>query len=100
MNKYLDKNPKAENNPTKKLINYCLHFNAESYLSGLGGKNYMDLFLFKENKVDLIWNDSKNFLFKYNQNTRNFISNLSILDMFFNIGYKNSEELLKIKQDY
>ena len=60
----------------------------------------MDLFLFKENEVDLIWNDSKNFLFKYNQNTRNFISNLSILDMFFNIGYKNSEELLKIKQDY
>ena len=60
----------------------------------------MELFLFKENEINLIWHDSKNFLFKYNQTTSNFISNLSILDMFFNIGYKESEKLLKIKQDY
>tara|TARA_B100000989_G_scaffold271270_1_gene227937 strand:- start:725 stop:1438 length:714 start_codon:yes stop_codon:yes gene_type:complete len=95
-----DINTFPENNPTKKLINFCLHYNAESYLSGLGGRNYMELSLFKENEVNLIWHDSKNFLFKYNQTTSNFISNLSILDMFFNIGYKESEELLKIKLDY
>lgn len=86
-----------EQNPTQKLINLCLHQNASSYLSGPGGRNYMDLCLFKENKINVLWHDAKDIDLSYDQSLSPFIPNLSILDMFFYVGYDRSAALLRGK---
>ena len=86
-----------EQNPTQKLINLCLHHNATSYLSGPGGRNYMDLSLFQENKINVLWHDQRDFDLSYNQSFSPFIPNLSILDMFFYVGYDRSSALLRGK---
>ena len=86
-----------EQNPTQKLINLCHHQNASSYLSGPGGRNYMDLCLFKENKINVLWHDTKDIDLSYDQSLSPFIPNLSILDMFFYVGYDRSAALLRGK---
>lgn len=86
-----------EQNPTQKLINLCHHQNASSYLSGPGGRNYMDLFLFKENKINVLWHDAADIDLSYDQYFSPFIPNLSILDMFFYVGYDRSAALLRGK---
>lgn len=85
--------------PTMRLINLCLHAGMKSYISGPGGKNYMDLPLFHENGIELLWHESESVSFQYPQMCEKFFPNLSILDMFFNIGYKESAGLFKRKFD-
>lgn len=86
-----------EQNPTQKLINLCLHHDATSYLSGPGGRNYMDLCLFQESEINVLWHDSKDINLRYKQSFSPFIPNLSILDMFFNVGYERSASILNCK---
>jgi hypothetical protein len=40
---------------TERLIDLCIKFNADTYLSGLGGKNYMDLNLFSKHGIKVIF---------------------------------------------
>lgn len=86
-----------EQNPTQKLINLCLHHEANSYLSGPGGRSYMDLCLFQENKINVLWHDPKDIILSYDQSFSTFIPNLSILDMFFYAGYDRSAAILRGK---
>ena len=86
-----------EKNPSMRLVNLCLHNKMNKYISGPGGKEYMDLSLFYDNNIDLIWHDSEKIDFKYDQSASTFLSGLSILDMFFNIGYANSAKLINSK---
>lgn len=57
----------------------------------------MDLSLFQENNISVLWHDSKKFNLSYGQSSSLCIPNLSILDMFFYVGYKRSGELLNEK---
>tara|TARA_Y100001963_G_scaffold149737_1_gene229695 strand:- start:331 stop:885 length:555 start_codon:yes stop_codon:yes gene_type:complete len=36
---------------TERLVDICLHYGATEYLSGISGKNYLDLDLFKSNGI-------------------------------------------------
>lgn len=69
---------------TEKLINICQKKDADVYISGIGGKNYLDLFLFEEAGIKVEFYDYSSA--KYNQMFDGFIPNLSIIDMLFNIG--------------
>ncbi len=66
---------------------------ATTYLSGIGGKNYLDETLFVKNNITLKY---QNYLpINYKQiHSSQFISNLSILDMLCNIG-PNTLDLIK-----
>ena len=81
-------------NPTTRLVNMCIYSKMNQYLSGPGGKGYMDLTLFNDNNIDVLWYDSDKNNFEYRQPTGSFLPSLSILDMFFSIGYKDSAKLL------
>ena len=84
----------AEQNPTMRLVDLCIQNGMSEYISGPGGRNYMELPLFYDNNIDLLWHDSDKVSFEYAQPSGPFLPNLSILDMFFNIGYKDSAVLL------
>lgn len=70
------------------LVHFGNHLGTDKYISGMGGKNYMDLNKFKENDIDVEFIDFKTFLDKekYKQEQGNFISGLSVIDALFNIG--------------
>ena len=80
--------------PTERLVKVCKKLGADIYISGIGGKRYLDEKLFKNNNVNLQY---QNYIpITYNQNlSKSFIPNLSIIDLLFNEGTGGSQEILK-----
>lgn len=74
---------------TDFIVELCKKFEANTYLSGLGGKNYMDLELFKKNNIKNVFSDFKYPI--YPQRFGPFVENLSVIDLLFNCGPKSSE---------
>jgi hypothetical protein len=71
---------------TQRLVELCKELDAEIYLSGISGRNYLDKRLFEENNIKL---DFQNYVPKeYKQLYGDFISNLSIVDLLFNLEKK------------
>ena len=74
-------------------VELCKIIGGNIYLSGNGAKAYNDNNFFKDNSLDLIYQDYMPQIYK--QNSNKFIPGLSILDVIFNCGYKATENLLK-----
>lgn len=70
---------------TEKLVNLCKAVGADTYVSGLGGRNYMDENVFGKNNIKL---EYQNYVAKpYPQRlTDSFVQDLSIIDMLVNVG--------------
>ena len=79
----------------EKLVNICKAVGADTYLSGKGavdvqanayGKPYLDKVLFTKQNIDV---EVQDFHYpKYKQLWEEFVPNLSILDVMFNLGPK------------
>ena len=69
--------------------------NCKKYISGVGGKNYLNQKEFSKEKIEIIFLKSE--VINYNQGNINFIPGLSILDLLFNCGIKYSSKLVKEK---
>lgn len=69
---------------TQRIVEICKEFDAEIYLSGISGRDYLDKTLFEKNNITL---EFQNYIAKkYKQLYRDFIPNLSVIDMLFNVG--------------
>lgn len=77
----------------EKIIKILKIVNAETYISGQGGKNYLNLELFKKEGINVIFQNFQHPV--YNQLYGSFISNLSILDLLFNEGEKSLDIITK-----
>jgi len=71
---------------TQRIIDICKKLNADTYMSGIGGKNYLDEDLFIKNNIKLIYQNFKHPVYK--QNFDGFQINMSIIDFLFNCGNK------------
>tara|TARA_B100000767_G_scaffold274159_1_gene306295 strand:- start:1890 stop:2576 length:687 start_codon:yes stop_codon:yes gene_type:complete len=74
------------------LINLTKKFNGDQYLSGQGGKNYINEAKFLENNIIHKFNNFEHP--KYLQSGQDFITKLSIIDAAFNIGIKELKVLI------
>lgn len=75
---------------TELLINICKEVGADTYLSGEGGKRYMDMKRFEEEGIKVLFQEFNHP--KYPQafeKEAGFIPNLSIVDLLFNCGQKS-----------
>ena len=73
---------------TERLVNVCKTVGADTYLSGIGGKLYLNEKLFEQNKINLSYQNYSPT--KYPQRmTDSFIPNLSIIDLLANMGSKS-----------
>tara|TARA_B100001540_G_scaffold293391_1_gene292477 strand:+ start:438 stop:1133 length:696 start_codon:yes stop_codon:yes gene_type:complete len=80
---------------TKKLVSICSRVNATCYISGISGRDYLDEQLFSDAKIKLIY---ENFIHpKYDQLYGNFLENMSVIDLLFNMGEQSVEILSKCK---
>ena len=78
---------------TERLIDVCNKLDADTYISGIGGKNYLKEELFEENNIELLYQNYNPII--YDQNlTKSFIPNLSIIDLLSNVG-PDSKKLMK-----
>lgn len=71
---------------TQRLVEICKELDAELYLSGISGRDYLDKRFFEENNIKL---EFQNYIPKeYKQMYGDFIPNLSVIDLLFNLGDK------------
>lgn len=84
----------GEHYSTQRLIEICKTLNAQYYLCGMGSKGYLDEKRFFFNNIGLIYQNFK--MPKYIQrDSGKFISGLSILDTYSNIGRERVLHILK-----
>jgi len=77
---------------TERIIQLCKHLKADVYLSGVGGKAYMDEERFKEEGITLRYQEFKHP--EYYQLYGNFEPYMSVIDLLFNHGNHSRDLLL------
>lgn len=82
----------VEGTGTNRLIKICQMLEADEYISGIGGKKYLNENLFYQNKIKLSF-QSYNPIPYPQFNSKQFIPNLSIIDLLMNMGSKSLEVL-------
>lgn len=66
------------------VIDICKRLNADTYLSGLHGKDYLDEKLFLEENIKLSYQEFVHPVYK--QQFEGFVPGLSVIDLLFNCG--------------
>lgn len=67
-----------------RILNICKHLNAQEYLSGISGKDYLDQQKFKENNITIQYQEFYHPIYK--QYSNNFIPQISTIEALFMIG--------------
>jgi len=77
------------------IINYhiCKRLGASSYLSGVSGKDYLDEIPFKNDNIDVVYQEFKHPV--YVQPSDTFVSHLSILDLVFSLPSDEARDVIK-----
>jgi len=69
---------------TELLLNICKELGADVYLSGKSGREYLDEHRFKDEKIEVMYQDFKHPI--YPQQFEPFIPQMSTIDLMFNCG--------------
>jgi hypothetical protein len=93
-----DKNYNFKEKKNDFLIEICKKFDATTYVSNKGSEDYIDLTVFKKNKINHYFVSYKNYFYRQ-QNNKKFVNNLSIFDMMFNCGPDETEKIIKNKMN-
>ncbi len=86
-----------EKGKNEKLIGICKDLKATEYISGPAAKDYLNIELFKKEKIDVKWMDYSNYK-EYNQLYSPFNHYVSILDLLFNVGSKSVEYMKSFRK--
>jgi hypothetical protein len=85
--------PLTSTDPTDRLVEICTLLDADAYIAGRGGHNYMRTEAFEQAKITLAWQDYDINQAVYPQRSATFIPGLSIIDALFNIGPEHTKQL-------
>jgi len=74
-------------NGSRLIFNLCKHFNAETYLSGVGGKEYLNINDFEQSGIEISFLEPCLPSTYHQVNSKNnFRNDLSVIDLLFNCG--------------
>ncbi len=94
---YFETKSEIKNTGTERIIEICKKFKTDTYLSGIGGKDYLEEDKFVKAGIKLVYQDfihpvyHQQFVFRESD----FLPNMSILDLLFNEGSR-AREILKL----
>jgi len=71
---------------TDRLVHICKKLQANVYLSGDGAREYLDLSLFANEKIRVVFQDFKHPVYSQVKCDGNFQPNMSMIDLLFNCG--------------
>ena len=91
-NIFVQSTEKIVGNKNELIVNITKNFNSNSYLSGEGGKNYVDEKYLAKNGIRHRFNNFEHP--KYNQLGQVFIKDLSVIDCIFNVGFDKFKKIL------
>lgn len=74
------------------IIDLARHFDADAFVFGALGKEYADEDYFKQNRVIPYFQDYRHPV--YAQNGKDFIANMSVIDLLFNVGSERAGEII------
>ncbi len=89
---YLESQLNIKTTDTQRIIDICRTLKADTYLSGIGGKAYLDEKLFDAHGIRLIYQDFKHL--EYTQRYEPFIPFMSAIDFLFNHGAQSLKILI------
>ncbi len=75
---------------TDRLINACKAVGADTYVSGIGGKNYMDEAAFTKSGLRVVYQDYHPTPYRQ-RFAKTFVPDLSIIDMLANVGPESTK---------
>ena len=81
-----------EGSKTDLLVGMCKKMNADTYISGIGAKNYIEEEPFKNENIKLLFQDFCHSV--YPQRFDSFIPNMSVIDLLFNVGSDKAREII------
>jgi len=94
INIILSSSLKITGSGTERLVNICKILDSNEYVSGIGGKRYLNENLFNSNNIKLSFQNYSPITYTQH-NSKYFIENLSILDLLMNMGPKSLEYIKK-----
>ncbi len=77
----------------EKLVSMCKFLGADIYLSGSGGRNYVDETIFSRANINLQWHSYKHPT--YPQRYNGFEPSMSVIDLLFNMGPESMKIILQ-----
>jgi len=86
---------KINSTGSMKLLEICRKLNADTYLSGSSGHDYLDEKIFLDQGIKVIYENFQHP--KYNQKGKEFLFNMSIIDLLFNEGNNARKIILESK---
>lgn len=84
---------KASGDSSDRLVNICKALKADIYLSGIGGKKYLEEDKFNSAGIHIIYQDYKHPLYEQQFMNVIFQPNMSVIDLLFNCG-KSSKDIM------
>ncbi|MFH1062877.1 MAG: WbqC family protein [Candidatus Omnitrophota bacterium] len=90
---YLESELKTENVSTLRLIEICKKLDADTYLSGRGGKDYLEESEFTKNNIKLQYQNFTHpeYLQQFESEKHEFSAYMSVIDLLFNQGPKSMD---------
>lgn len=85
-----------EGKRSERLLNICLHYGARRYLSGNAAQSYLDVELFAQHGVEVVWQNYQHPT--YPQQHGQFVPYLSTLDLLLNCGDESASIIAKGSQ--
>jgi len=77
---------KVKGKKTELLINICKVVEANTYLSGEGGRQYMDLKMFEKKGIKVLFQDFRHAVYPQQFDKKSFLPKMSAIDLLFNCG--------------
>jgi hypothetical protein len=92
---YFESKLNVNTNSTQRIIDICKALKADTYLSGMGGKNYLAEEAFGANGIKLVYQDFQHP--EYKQRYAPFMPFMSVIDLLFNHGESALDILTQCK---
>ena len=93
--KFASELPETTLKGTELILSHCRELKADEYLSGMGGKNYLEQEQFDNDNIRLEFQNYTPVV--YPQRFGDFVPNLSVIDLLFNCG---KDSLSRIMGNY
>ena len=93
--KFASELPETTLKGTELILSHCRELKADEYLSGMGGKNYLEQEQFDNDNIRLEFQNYTPVV--YPQRFGDFVPNLSVIDLLFNCG---KDSLSRIMRNY
>ncbi len=80
---------------SERILEICKSLGASMYISGSGGKDYLNLESFGEANIEVIFQDYKSFEYPQLYAQAGFVKDLSVIDLLFNVGKQSKAWITK-----